>query len=157
MLFRSCAKQLPANLGINANNLYVQTGYQSPTDYGKEIGYYSKLLGVDPFLVYSITQAETGWDSPLFLNSNNPAGLRINGSWWNFSTKEEGFIELALEILKYNRKGAFTIEEIGSIHAPLEDDPSNKDWIPNVTMIYNDVSTNHRELVEIVDAGSYQR
>ncbi len=66
-------------------------------------------------------------------------------------------MELALEILKYNRKGAFTIEEIGSIHAPLEDDPSNKDWIPNVTMIYNDVSTNHRELVEIVDAGSYQR
>ncbi len=157
LYFVRCAKQLPANLGINANNLYVQTGYQSPTDYGKEIGYYSKLLGVDPFLVYSITQAETGWDSPLFLNSNNPAGLRINGSWWNFSTKEEGFIELALEILKYNRKGAFTIEEIGSIHAPLEDDPSNKDWIPNVTMIYNDVSTNHSELVEIVDAGSYQR
>lgn len=79
------------------------------------------------------------------MNSNNPAGLRLNGDWWRFSTKEEGLIELALEILKYNRKGAYTIEEIGMIHAPVED--SNENWVPSVTNIYNSIS-NNSEILE---------
>lgn len=138
LYFVRCVKQLPSQLGLDTGGLLVNTGYVSSSDYASEIGYYNRLLGVDPLLSYAITQSETGWDSDLFLNANNPAGLRIDGHWWNFSSKEEGFIELALEILKYNRKGAYTIEEIGSIHAPLSD--GNENWIPNVTSVYYTIS-----------------
>ena len=113
------------------------------------IGYYNNLVGADPVLSYAITQAETSWNSDLFRDSNNPAGLRINGSWWRFDTKEEGFIELALEILKFNRMGAYTIEEIGAIHAPVED--NNENWIPNVTDAYTMVSAD-TELLEILQS-----
>lgn len=140
-----CVKQLPNQLGISTENLLIHNDYKSSDDYASIIGYYNHLLGVDPLLSYAITQAETGWDSDLFLNSNNPAGLRLNGDWWRFSTKEEGLIELALEILKYNRKGAYTIEEIGMIHAPVED--SNENWVPSVTNIYNSIS-NNSEILE---------
>lgn len=149
-----CAKQLPAQLGIPTDDLYVHTDYESSSDYASIIGYYDTLLGVDPILSYAIAQAETGWDSDLFLNSNNPAGLRIDGHWWHFDTKEEGFIELALEIIKYNRKGAYTIAEIGSIHAPAED--NNENWIPNVTDIYNTVS-NNSEILGKLQIGSTDR
>lgn len=155
LYFVRCAKQVPSQLGISTENLYIKSDYHSSMAYGKSIGYYGNLLGVDPFLMYAIVQSETGWDSPLFLESNNPAGLRNEGKWWQFDTKEEGFIELALEILKYNRMGAFTIEEIGSIHAPTVD-PLNANWVPNVTMTYQDISTNHRDLVEIDGDINYQ-
>ena len=69
--------------------------------------------------------------------------------WWRFDTKEEGFIELALEILKFNRMGAYTIEEIGAIHAPVED--NNENWIPNVTDAYTMVSAD-TELLEILQS-----
>lgn len=142
-----CVKQIPSQLGISPDGLYITNSYQSSTDYATIIGYYNNLLGADPLLSYAITQSETSWDSDLFLNSNNPAGLRIDGHWWQFSTKEEGFIELALEILKYNRKGAYTIEEIGEIHSKKE--LGNENWVPNVTAIYNMISENS-ELLEVL-------
>lgn len=156
LYFVRCAKQLPSQLGIEKENLYIQNGYQSPLEYGHSIGHFGNVLGVDPFLMYAIVQSETSWNSPLFMDSNNPAGLQNNGNWWTFSTKEEGFIELALEILKYNRKGAFTIEEIGSIHAPTID-PANANWVSNVTQVYQDVSLNHRDFVLEEENNSYYR
>lgn len=146
-----CVKQLPSKFGISSSELYVNNGYQSSTDYATIIGYYNNLLGADPLLSYAITQAETSWNSDLFLNSNNPAGLRIDGHWWEFSTKEEGFIELALEILKYNKKGAYTIEEIGNIHSKKE--LGNENWIPNVTTIYAMISEDS-ELLEVLQGNS---
>ncbi len=147
LYFVRCVKQIPSQLGINSSNLYINNGYHSANDYAALIGYYNRLLGTDPILSYAIVQSETSWDSDLFLESNNPAGLRTDGKWWTFSTKEEGFIELALEILKYNRKGAYTIEEIGSIHAPIED--GNINWIPNVTSVYNTVLTDENLLTTL--------
>ena len=144
-----CVKQKPLSLGISADNLYIHNDYVSADDYASMIGYYNNLVGADPVLSYAITQAETSWNSDLFRDSNNPAGLRINGSWWRFDTKEEGFIELALEILKFNRMGAYTIEEIGAIHAPVED--NNENWIPNVTDAYTMVSAD-TELLEILQS-----
>lgn len=146
-----CVKQKPLSLGISTDNLYVHNDYVSTDDYATMIGYYNNLVGADPVLSYAITQAETSWNSELFRDSNNPAGLRINGNWWRFDTKEEGFIELALEILKFNRMGAYTIEEIGAIHAPVED--NNENWIPNVTDAYTMVSGDS-ELLDILQANS---
>lgn len=143
LYFVRCVKQLPNQLGIE-EDVSIQNGYTSTSDYASQIGYFASLLEVDPCLVYAIIQAETGWDSDLFLNTNNPAGLVKDGSWWTFSSKEEGFIELMLEIQKYNRMGAYTIQEIGNIHAPVED--GNENWVPLVTQIYEEVSSKQEEL-----------
>ncbi len=45
--------------------------------------------------------------------------------------------------------GAYTIEEIGAIHAPVED--NNENWIPNVTDAYTMVSAD-TELLEILQS-----
>ena len=76
-------------------------------------------------------------------NHNNPAGIKTNsGSWWHFDNKEEGIIELMLEILKYQREGAYTIEEISEIHCPLSDPGDvnniNQHWVSNVKDAYNE-------------------
>ena len=75
----------------------------------------------------------------MFNSINNPAGLKNSyGDWWSFSTKEEGFFELGMEILKYYRMigkdpsqiDYDTLSEIRDIHAPLSD--GNDYWLPNV-------------------------
>lgn len=143
-----CMKQAPDKLGISTN-LYNDNGYTSNDDYSHQIAYFARLFGLDETLVYGIVVAETNFASDLFVNANNPAGLRLTDSWWHFETKEEGFIELCLEILKYNRKGAYTIEEIGSIHAPLSD--GNQNWVPNVTNAKAYAEANREELFGTVE------
>ncbi len=154
--FIRCAKQTPEKLGISTENLYVSNGYTSPEDYGKAVYYYSKLLGVeDPCLMYAIIQTETGWSSDLFQNGNNPAGLRLpDGSWWHFDSKEEGFIEFALELVKYQLKGLRTIPEIGAVHAPTSD--GNDYWVSTVTSIYNSILPKQAEIFGITNEDTIQ-
>lgn len=140
LYFVRCAKQLPDQLGFSSNVFQGVSPYDSGTDYASMIDKFCNILGSDRCLVYAIAQTETSWDSTLFREANNPAGLQLNGSWWRFDSKEEGFIELILEIKKYNAKGAYTIEEIGAIHAPTSD--GNELWVPNVTSIYQYVKEN---------------
>lgn len=132
-------KQNPSKWNIDTSNLYINNGYQSGTDYCEQIEHVSEVLGVDKHLMYAIVQSECGFDSELFNNSNNPAGiLGDNGNWWIFDTKEEGFYELGMEIIKYyrligeniNDLSPDVIEKIRDIHAPLSD--GNEHWLPNV-------------------------
>ena len=131
-------KQDPERFGYTYEQLKANPDFKSSTDYTKTIAHYANVLGVDPALIHGIIQAETGFDSELFNQSNNPAGLkRNNGNWWVFDTKEEGIIELMLEVLKYQRMGANTIEEIAEIHCPIDDPDDhskiNQYWVDNVT------------------------
>lgn len=134
-----CMKQLPGQMGISSNGLYCRNGYTSGDNYFEQLNRVANVLGVDRCLLYAVVNAETSFNSDLFINSNNPAGLRLSdGSWWKFDTKEEGFFELGMELLKYYRKigvspdniDEVTLGRIRDIHAPLSD--GNQHWLPNV-------------------------
>lgn len=132
-------KQDPARWNLDTSNLYIKNGYTSGTDYCEQIEHVCDVLGVDKYLMYAIVQSECGFNSGLFNESNNPAGiLADNGRFWNFDTKEEGFYELGMEIIKYynwineplNDLSPNVIAKIRDIHAPLSD--NNDNWLPNV-------------------------
>lgn len=134
-----CMKQLPSQMGVSTEGLYCKNGYVSGTNYYEQLNRVANVLGVNRCLLYAIVNAECSFNSPLFNESNNPAGLRLqNGDWWSFDTKEEGFFELGMEILKYYRKIGIspdnidraTLSMIRDIHAPLSD--GNQHWLPNV-------------------------
>ena len=141
-------KQDPSKFGLTKEMICINNGYQSSTNYLEEIKRFSEIFGIDECLVAAIVKSETGFDSQMFHDINNPAGLRLSTGWWEFSTKEEGFIELCLEIIKYykqigvdkNYVDANTIAKIGSIHAPLSD--GNIYWLDNVTQSYEDYKEN---------------
>lgn len=146
-------KQEPSRWNVSTDNLYVDNGYESGTDYCKQIEYASKVLGVDKHLMYAIVQSECGFRSELFLESNNPGGIKNNnGDWWYFDTTEEGFLELGMELLKYYRwvgepstsLDEATIAKIRDIHAPLSD--GNIYWLPNVLEILEYAQNNSEEL-----------
>jgi len=133
-------KQMPERFGLG-ESIHIHNGYSSGDDYYAQISDVSEILGVDRNLMYAIIRSETGFNSALFNESNNPAGLRgINGvdEWWRFENKEEGFLEFGMELLKYYRLigedpsnvDADVIRQIGDIHAPLSD--GNDNWLPNV-------------------------
>ncbi len=131
-------KHVPEEMGIDVTNLYINNGYTSGDEYCEQIENVSRILGVDKCLMYAIVQSECGFNSELFNEFNNPAGMRLNGEWWHFDTKEEGFFELGMEILKYYRMigktpdqiDKTTLSQIRDIHAPLSD--NNDYWLPNV-------------------------
>ena len=84
---------------------------------------------------------------------NDPGGIKNNdGNWWKFDTKEEGFLELGMEILKYyrwigepsSRLDEETISKIRDIHAPLSD--GNIYWLPNVLSVLEYAQANSEEL-----------
>lgn len=148
-----CIKQLPERLGVDTSNLYINNGYTSGTDYNKQISDISRVMGLDRCLVYAICRSECGFNSNLFLNINNPAGLKdSSGSWWAFDTKEEGFIEICAEIIKYYGRidkplsdtSYDTLAQVRDIHAPLSD--GNDYWLGNVWSIYQDAKANEREM-----------
>lgn len=134
-------KQAPERLGMSTEGLYINNGYDSGTNYYKQISDIAEVLGVNRDLMYAIVNAETSFNSDLFETINNPAGLRgVNGvdPWWVFANKEEGFIEFGMELIKYYKKCGLdlsdvsreAIEKIGNIHAPASD--GNANWLPNV-------------------------
>ena len=132
--------QDPGRLDLSRNQVNINNGYKSSTNYREIIAKWSAILDVDPALVYGIIQAETGWNSEMFMEDNNPAGLKNGSSFWKFHNKEEGIIELMMEIVKYRYKGATTIEEISRIHCPINDPDDvnglNRNWVSNVTAGY---------------------
>lgn len=146
-------KQEPQRWNINTNNLYIKNGYSSGTDYCEQIEHIADVIGVDKYLMYAIVQSETGFRSDLFINSNNPAGLKSgDGGWWEFDTKEEGLYELGMQILCYYDRFGLDINDvspeavalIGSVHAPLSD--GNTEWVPNVLDRYEYARRNSEEL-----------
>lgn len=133
-------KQDPERFGIKYKDIKGNSGYETKATYDNYvdiIGHYSQLLDVDPCLIYGIMKAETGWSSDLLNGINNPAGLKnIDGTWWEFSTKEEGIIELILQVKAYQAKGAMSVEDIAEIHCPINDPDDihkiNQYWVGNV-------------------------
>ena len=127
-------------LDLSRNQVNINNGYKSSTNYREIIAKWSAILDVDPALVYGIITAETGWNSEMFMEDNNPAGLKNGSGFWKFHNKEEGIIELMMEIVKYRYKGASTIEEISRIHCPINDPDDvnglNRNWVSNVTAGY---------------------
>jgi hypothetical protein len=132
--------QDPERVDLKKDDVRIDDGYVSGDNYTEIIAKWAGILQVDPALVYGIIQAETGWNSSLFLESNNPAGLKDGSKFWVFKNKEAGIIELMLEIVKYQYKGATTIEEIAAIHCPIDDPDDvnglNQHWIGNVQAGY---------------------
>ena len=107
--------------------------------------------GVDPAFLAAILHHESGnGTSSAIINKNNPGGIMDASTNWSklkhFATLEEG-IEYTASNLKRNYldKGLTTIEKIGSKYAPVgaANDPRglNKNWVPNVTSLYNKYSS----------------
>lgn len=121
----------------DVKNYSTEESQKNYDSYVEMIGYYCDVLGEDPCLIYGIMKAETGWDSRLLNDLNNPAGLKLNnGEWWEFETIESGIIELILQVHKYRWSGANTVEEMAAIHCPLNDPDDvnkvNQYWVGNV-------------------------
>lgn len=94
-------------------------------------------------IVVSISAHETGyWKSKLFKNKNNFGGITSKGGFKKYDTFEEGLEGLVNLLQKYYfGQGRNTIEKIGAKYCPVgaKNDPKglNKNWVPNVTSIYN--------------------
>ncbi len=151
-----CCKQAPGNIQLSERGLYVDRDYDSRYNYYQSIYRYSTLLGVDPCLVYGIIMSESGLNSELFNESNNPAGLRDPENpegFWSFDTSEEGIIETCLEIRKYNRNGLCTIEDISKTYCPIGDRQDvnglNENWVSNVTYNYEYAKEHFEEVFQI--------
>ena len=145
--------QAPSRMDLDRNDVCINDGYDSGTNYVEMITKWAAILNVDPALVYGIMHAETNFNSELFIEGNNPAGLKdgIGSGFWVFPNKEAGIIELMMEIVKYQHLGATTIENIAKIHCPLDDpddiNGDNKNWVENVTYGYE----RGREIFEEMD------
>ena len=136
--------QDPGRVDLSSSEVCIDNGYDSGTNYVEMIAKWAKVLDVDPALVYGIMRAETGFSSELFMESHNPGGLKdgTGNGFWVFPNKEAGIIELMMEIVKYQYKGANTIEEMAKIHCPVNDPEDteglNRNWVRNVTNGYEE-------------------
>ncbi len=107
----------------------------------------SQKYGVDPALAVVIATLETGHGS--VVTHNNPGGVMDWDNNWStlrdFPSLSEG-IDYAVKNLKtgYLDQGLTTIAQIGQKYSPVgaANDPNgtNKDWIPSVTSIYNQIT-----------------
>ena len=105
----------------------------------------SELTHEQAILLVAISKHETGnWTSELYKNNNNFGGL-YNGKeekFYSYSNKEQG-LQAFVNLLKNNYfgKGLKSIEEIGNKYCPVgaSNDPKgvNVNWIPKVTLYYN--------------------
>lgn len=136
--------QDPGRVDLSSDEVCINNGYDSGTNYVEMIAEWSEILNVDPALVYGIMRAETGFSSELFMESHNPGGLKdgSGNGFWVFPNKEAGIIELMMEIVKYQYRGAITIEEMAQIHCPVNDPEDvnglNRNWVRNVTAGYQE-------------------
>lgn len=94
-------------------------------------------------MIVAISKAETGYyTSYLCVEANNPGGLYYNGRFMKFDTIEEGISKMIRELKAgYFDQGLNTLEKIQPKYAPIgaANDPTdlNRNWLPNVTDIYN--------------------
>lgn len=136
-------------------DLKSEKEYITELSYSKQIAYIANVLGLDPALSYSICKAESNFNSPMFLNKNNPGGIKFGTTFATFPSKTAGFIEQSLILLSYKISGRETIVEIGRIYAPVpgrkeneteeekRERELNSEWIRNVTSIYNSSINNY--------------
>lgn len=132
--------QTPEAFGFDSSIRNTST-YVSNSNYLEVIDHYARVFQIDRNLLYAIMAEETQhFTSNIFMTKNNPAGLKSeSGDYADFSNLDEGIIESCTELLKYHYLfGASSIEEIGSIHAPVED--NNDDWVPNVVAIFHKIT-----------------
>ena len=152
-------KQDPASLNVSTSNLHINNDYRSNSNFAEQIEWAANIVGVDKNLIYAISYSETCFSSDLFNYNNNPAGIRDGSDWWSFDTKEEGFLELCMEVSKYYRLigeedkmkvNDEIIAKIGAIHCPT-DDPTdvyglNSNWVINVIDRYQYALSNQTEI-----------
>lgn len=89
---------------------------------------------IDYDMLYAIAKLETGnFTSDLFINNNNPGGLR-GSDWLSFNSKQEGIMEMA-RLLKRNyiNQGLDTIDEIATKYCP----DAAADWATKVKQLMN--------------------
>ena len=138
--------QLPENFGIE--NIDYNLEFRPGASERDAIVKYADIFGIDPNMLYSVVQLETGFSSNLYNNNNNPVGIRgFDGDeWQSFPTKDAGYIEACLEFRKYYRMvGADpldvsrdTLEKIFQIHAPASD--GNEGYVDELIEIMADNS-----------------
>lgn len=159
-----CMKQFPEQLGIsedllNENGLYQKNEYVSPDEYMAQLDFVSNIIGVDRRLLYAIVQTGCGFDSKLFNEFNNPAGLKNSETrnYLTFDTKEEGFIELGIEIKNFYHLNKIDSDKLDNeVIRKLNDkfDKDNDAWGKSVMQsleyaqlheaeLFGDVKTNH--------------
>lgn len=98
----------------------------------------ANAYGLDWKLVYAIARLETGnFTSGLFINGNNPGGMRTSDGWLSYRTQSEGIIEMT-RLIKYSywNKGLQTPEEIGKKYCPSTAD----DWAKKVRSIMKELN-----------------
>lgn len=95
-------------------------------------------------ILVAMSRAETSWKSDLYVNGYNFAGIKHNGKFARYDTKEEGLKNFFDNMKRYFDNGKDTIEEIGNTWCPPSDPNDtkglNKNWVRNVTSIYNQYS-----------------
>ena len=144
-------KRTPEKFNLKKEDLYIDTDYISDTEYFRQIKYYANLFDVDECLIAAIVQTETGFDSDIFNSINNPAGLKTNGRLEKFANKEEGFIELCLEIRNVYRKiGCLSNQVNSNIIVAIGAawpffSSSNRYWVSNVIDNYYKYRNNYEE------------
>lgn len=112
----------------------IYTGIEYITDLSEteQIGVLSDIFNIDKYTLYGITAYETGiFESSLYINKNNPGGIKFSGEWASFPSTYAGFIESALIIHGYTViDGLSTLGEIGAKYALQEGEDSS--WANNV-------------------------
>lgn len=86
----------------------------------------AQVYDIDFKLLYAIAKHETGhFKSSLFINNNNPGGIKdfeSESGWASFDTEFEGIMEMARLIRKYYYDyGLDTVEKIGAKYCPGSD------------------------------------
>ena len=83
---------------------------------------------VDPVLAVAISLFETGnGSSDLCINNNNFGGMRVNGTWLKFDSREEGAKSYIRNLSRYTQKGLDTPSEMTDIYAE-----GSQHWVDNV-------------------------
>ena len=119
------------------DEIYTGIEFVSNLTYEQQIGDISRILRIEPELTYAICKAESNFNSSMFNNKNNPSGIKFSYGWAVFPSKYAGFIEQAMEQVKYRERGVTSIAGIGAKHAPTNDS-RNSNWVRNVTSIYKE-------------------
>ena len=96
----------------------------------------AKTYGVDYSMLYAIARLETGnFTSGLYLENNNPGGMRTSDGWLSYDSKLEGIMEMArLLKINYIDYGLTTPELIGPKYCPNSDT-----WATKVRALMSEV------------------
>ncbi len=78
---------------------------------------------IDFEIIYAIAKHETGhFTSSLFINNNNPGGIKSGSGWAKYNTEFEGIMEMARLLRRgYYDYGLDTVEEIEGKYCPNSD------------------------------------